>query len=85
MRYAQDNEPIRWFRGYVFLKGTPVEIKDRCTADLLSKDNAFRRIEDEKVEETAEETRVLASDACVKCGKVVRQGRYMHERYCRGR
>ena len=25
-----------------------------------------------------------SSDACQKCGKVVRQGRYIHEKYCKG-
>jgi hypothetical protein len=49
MRFAQDKEPIRWFRGYMFISGRPTEVTDKATIDILLRDPNFRSIQDEEV------------------------------------
>lgn len=84
MKFVYLEGTYKEYRGYVFANGKPATIVDKATEEALLKNPAFRKVEDEKVEvkETAEAP-VLASDACRKCGKVVKQGRYMHEKFCR--
>lgn len=83
MRFVQDKEQVRWFLGRMFLRGQPVEVTDRGTIEALSKDSFFRRCDEEvKRQETRSEG--LLENQCKKCFKVVKQGRYMHERFCKG-
>ena len=78
MKYV--HEGYREFRGYVFRWGLPVDITDRGTLEAVKRDPSFKEFKDE--EKAATETEVL--DACPKCGKVVRQGRYLHVKHCKG-
>ena len=74
----------RTFRGYVFAYGKPTDVRDQAAIDEISKDPTFRRIEDEKEQRQEAAQEVLNPDACPKCGKVLKQGRFMHIKFCKG-
>lgn len=80
MKYAY-NGAYREFMGRVFVNGNPVEITDKATMEAISKQPDFVKVEDEKVEET--KTQTVLSDECPTCGKVVKRGKFMHQKYCK--
>ena len=63
------------FMGRMFAFGREVEVTDRATIAALEKRSDFRKVE--KIEETA----VLA-DECPTCHKIVKRGKFMHQKYC---
>lgn len=82
MKYAYNGKYTQ-FMGRVFAFGKPVDITDRATLIALDKNPDFRKVEDEKKQETAQ-TEVL-SDECPKCGKIVKRGKFMHQKHCQGK
>jgi Zn finger protein HypA/HybF involved in hydrogenase expression len=78
MKFIYDGE-YKEFRGHVFKWGKPTTVEDKATQEILLKDPLFWRCD-----ETPEEKPVLDRYACPKCGRHVRQGHYMHVKYCRG-
>ena len=81
MRFVYEGE-YREFRGYVFAHGKPVTIRDRGTLEAIAKDPTFKEYHEEaKGPETAEE---VLKYTCEKCGKFVKQGIYMHRKWCKG-
>ena len=77
MKYIYTGGNYREFRGRVFAHGNAVDITDRGTLAAIAKEPDFKPVEEEKpVEEKP--------DACPKCGRVVKQGRYLHIKHCRG-
>lgn len=88
-RYVFDGA-YREFRGYVFANRKPVTITDAATLEAVKHDYSFRKVEDEKVQETQAAAPVLerepamSYDACPKCGRVVKQGKYLHVKHCKG-
>lgn len=81
MKYVYDGA-YRSFMGRVFAFGHPVEITDKATMEALDKQPDFRKVEDEKVQEAPPQT--VLSDECPKCGKVVKRGKFMHQKHCKG-
>ena len=75
MRYVYTGGAYRQFRGYVFANGLPTTVSDRATLEAIAKDPTFRAAEDAPPQDP---------DGCPKCGKVIKQGRYMHVKFCRG-
>ena len=81
----------RQFRGYVFYKGVPTEVRDQVTIDLCMKDRSFQPVEPEKgidlpnvgTQESAPKES-WDGDKCLKCGKSFRRGKFFHAKYCRG-
>ena len=69
------------YRGYVFAYGKPTTVTDRGTINALLTNPAFKEFRHEEAKE-APETPVLDKDACPKCGRIVKQGRYMHIKHC---
>lgn len=68
--------------GRMFAFGQPVEVNDKATIMVLENDPDFRKTEDEKApQETPKE---VLSDECPKCGKIVKRGKYMHQKHCKG-
>lgn len=65
------------FMGRMFAFGREVEVTDRATIAALEKRSDFR-----KVEAVMEEKQPLP-DACPKCGKIVKRGKFMHQKYCK--
>ena len=82
------SENYTQFWGYVFAYGKPTDVIDKATILRCRADKRFKEIPDgeEKIEEgrEAQAVQMLDANACPKCGKVVRQGRFMHEKYCKG-
>lgn len=72
----------REFRGYQFWNGKPVTITDKGTLEAIKREANFEEVKDETKEETQA---VLNPDSCPKCGRVIKQGRYMHVKYCKGK
>lgn len=64
------------FMGRMFAFGHAVEVTDRATITALEKRSDFR-----KVEAVMEEKKL--PDACPKCGKIVKRGKFMHQKYCK--
>lgn len=77
--------------GVTFLFRNPTTVENRTTIEKLLKDPAFSRYEESRTEPGqtgpvgAEETITITKGAsCPKCGRVIRQGMFMHEKYCKG-
>lgn len=80
-RYVYKGQ-YREFRGYQFWNGKPVTITDRGTLEAIKREADF-----EVVDESPPVPEVLTLPerfACAKCGKAMRQGRFLHEKYCKG-
>lgn len=88
MRFLYNAGEYKEFRGHVFMHGKPTTITDKATEEAVLQRSDFTRCKDEEIPKQAEqgkreeETPVLNNDACPKCGKIVRQGKYMHVRWC---
>lgn len=74
MRFIYDGE-YREFRGYVFAWRKPVTVSDKAAIEACLKDPAFKVYEEPKEQDP---------EACPKCGKVVKQGRFLHVKHCKG-
>ena len=80
MKFICKTEPYRHFRGLLFQNGRATEVSDQATIDALAKHPDFEKAEDEKaIQETPKE---VLSDQCPKCGKTVKRGKYMHQKWC---
>ena len=81
------NGQYKEFRGYVFFNRNPVNVSDACTRDILLKDKNFYQFDAHSVPiEPQLKIEVETSKyECKKCGKYVKQGHYMHERWCKGK
>jgi len=89
-------DEYRQFRGYVFAWNKPVTVTDRATIEACRQDPSFKEISAAQVPQqdgsptgygSVKPNVVPASadsDACPKCGKVFKRGRYFHEKYCKG-
>lgn len=85
MRFSYVEGPYTQYWGYTFANGLPTTVPDKATQERLLRDSRFRRIDDEEEKQETAEAEVLNSpDACPKCGRVIRQGKYMHVKYCQG-
>jgi hypothetical protein len=67
------------FMGRMFAFGREVEVTDRATIAALEKRSDFRKVDEKKIEETAQ---TVLSDECPTCGKIVKRGKFMHQKYC---
>ena len=92
MRYVYIGGEYTQFRGYVFVRGKPTTILDKGTLVALAQRPDFKEVKDEPQEEVRAPAQapVLSAqgrnpDACPKCGRVVKQGKYMHIKYCDGK
>lgn len=92
MKFSYTQGPWHEFRGYVFAWGNPTEIKDQATITALSMNPSFKRIEDENYQapqaqaiEAPASPKVLDPHACPKCGRIVKQGKVLHIKHCKGR
>lgn len=92
MKFVYTKGQYRQFRGHVFAWHQPTDIQDRATIEACLRDPTFERIEDAVRQEEVPQApapqviarEVIDPDACPKCGRVVKQGRYMHEKFCKG-
>lgn len=66
------------YRGYVFAHGKPTTITDRGTLTDIARNPMFREVTE------APEPVVADPYDCPKCGKNVKQGHYMHVKWCKG-
>lgn len=71
--------PYIQLMGRMFAFGKPQDITDKATIAVLEKRSDFKKVEDEK-----EQPKVVLSDECPKCGKIVKRGKVMHQKYCKG-
>lgn len=77
MKYVY-NGTYRSFMGRMFAFGKPVEITDKATLIAIEKEPDFKKVEE------VQETTVLP-DECPKCGKTVKRGKVMHQKWCKGK
>ena len=80
MRYVYSGNFIQYM-GRMFAFGKPVEVTDKATIAALEKNPDFRKVEDEKkIEETP---KAVLSDEFPKCHRIVKRGKFMHQKYCK--
>lgn len=72
MKYVYNGKYTQ-FMGRQFAYGNPVEITDRATLEALAKRTDFSRYEDKAV----------LSDECPKCHRIVKRGKFMHQKHCK--
>ena len=70
------------FMGRVFFNWNAVDITDKATLAAIQKRPDFKRVDDEKKDQAPTE-KVLIPDECPKCGKVVKRGKFMHQKHCK--
>ena len=87
MRFVYEGGKYREFRGYVFANGKPVTVTDRGTLEAIAKDRTFRQVDDapEEVAPAATAAQEYDPNACPKCGRVVKQGKFLHIKNCKGK
>lgn len=66
--------------GVTFMFRNPTTVENKATIERLMKDPEFTRYE------PVEEPPALEPEghACTKCGRVLKQGWFLHEKHCRG-
>ena len=93
MKFIHVGGDIADFDGYTFMFKNPVDVTNQYTIDRLMKNPKFIVVESSDVSFTQlndnlnrimVETKVTASTVCKKCGKQLKQGIYLHEKYCKG-
>lgn len=77
MKYRCKTEPYRHFRGKLFLDHQPTEINDHGTLVAISNHPDFERVSEKHSEKQADE--------CPKCGRIVKRGKVMHSKWCKGK
>jgi hypothetical protein len=84
MKYVYDGKYIQ-VMGRMFAFGKPVEVNDEATRRILDGRPDFRRVGNVMHEEEGpRQGQAVLSDQCPKCGKVVKRGKVMHQRWCKG-
>ena len=82
MKFVCTTSNFRHFMGRLFANGLPTEVTDRATIMALEHNQDFKKVSDEKaIQETP---KAVLSDECPKCGKVVKRGKFMHQKHCKG-
>ena len=61
------------FMGRMFAFGNAVEVTDRATIKALEKRSDFRKVQ---------EIQAVLADECPTCHKIVKRGKFMHQKYC---
>lgn len=69
--------PYTHFMGRMFAYGLPTDITDKATIEALSRHPGFVALEEEM-------GKTSIPDVCPKCGKTVKRGKVMHQKYCKG-
>jgi hypothetical protein len=67
--------------GRMFAFGQPVEVTDKATIMALEQNPDFKKVTDEKIQDTPQ---AVLADECPKCGKIVKRGKFMHQKHCKG-
>ena len=80
MKFICKTEPYRHFRGLLFQNGRATDVQDQATIDALEKHPDFEKADEKEIQEAPKE---VLSDACPKCGKIVKRGKYMHQKWCK--
>jgi len=70
--------------GVTFMFRNPTEVENRSTIEKLLNDPDFTRCDHEEEAQAHKEVPEAQVLGCPKCGRVIGQGRYMHEKYCKG-
>lgn len=87
MKFIYTEGKYHEFRGYVFMYGKPTSVTDQATIQaLLARDDFKPLSEEAKNDAPKEETpAAIEEDTCPKCGRYVKQGRYLHIKFCKGK
>ena len=86
MRFKCVTEPYRHFRGLLFQNGRATEVTDQATIEALEKHPDFQKADEVQDEKAIQEApKEVLKDECPKCGKIVKRGKYMHAKWCKGK
>lgn len=79
MKFICTTENYRHFMGRLFIYKQPTEITDKATIAALERNPDFMKVEAKEPE------KAVIPDECPKCGKVVKRGKVMHAKWCKGK
>lgn len=82
MKFIYTAGPYKEFMGRTFAFYKPQEVNDKATIAALETRPDFKKVTDEKAQE--QETKALLSDECPKCHRIVKRGKVMHQKWCKG-
>ena len=83
MKFICKTEPYRHFRGLLFQNGRATEVTDQATIEALEKHPDFEKAEEKADEKEIQEApKEVLADQCPRCGKIVKRGKYMHQKWC---
>ena len=89
MKFVQYKEDVIWKEGRMCLRGKPFPVDDIYALGVFSTDPQFEEFKESQNEEiqgqeAPQNAVVLKGKACTKCGKLIQQGWYMHDKWCKG-
>lgn len=87
MKFVQYKQDVIFKEGRMFMRGTPVNVEDNYAIGVFSTDPQFEKFKEKLNEEKAKEAApppVLVGKECSKCHKIIHQGWYMHQKWCKG-
>ena len=89
MKFLQNDVPVRWYLGHMFLRGKSITVTDKFTIGKLSADSSFERVKETQDEAqtqrpaaAARPQAVLGKGKCPKCGRA--SAYYFHVKTCKG-
>ena len=93
MKFLQNDVPVRWYLGHMFLRGKTITITDKFTIAKLSGDPSFVRVKEvqDEAQTQGQQTAPPAGPVldgkgvramCPKCGK--KPNYYFHVKNCQG-
>jgi len=77
MKFIHIAGDYRCVDGHTFLFRNSVTVENKTTIAKLLTDNDFEVVNERQVT-------VASPDACPKCGRIIKQGKFMHAKYCKG-
>jgi PHP family Zn ribbon phosphoesterase len=89
MKFVHIGGDIRFIDGNMFLFKNAVDVVNKSTIEKLLKDPDFEVYQEatlfQEKKETKKEEKKENPDACPKCGRVIKQGKYLHAKHCKGK
>jgi len=77
MKFIYDGD-YKTVDGVTFMFRNPTTVENKTTIEKLMKDPQFKRYHEETTQV------ITLPDICPKCGRLVKQGKVMHQRFCKG-
>lgn len=84
MKYVYTKGTYAQFEGYEFLFGKPTEITNPATLQRIAGRDGFAPYSELVEKEEVKAPEEFKGNQCEKCGRVIKQGMFMHRKHCKG-